>query len=177
MYIYVQIHLDKSDTCALTWKCILKTLRKLRFVCNTLQHVATRCNTLPNTCNTLQHIATRVPWTAFSRIFRNSIFFWNTLQHTATHCNTLQHTATHCKICTLESILKTLPKFCFFCDSFDHFIKIVTNSSWLQVGLIYIQLQLPHLCMQFFCFFLVVVEVSPALIERLSRTLHTSKVG
>jgi len=41
---------------------------------NTLQHAATRCNTL----NTLQHAAARC----------------NTLQKTATRCNTLQHAAT-----------------------------------------------------------------------------------
>jgi len=60
----------------------LQTGRNILFIhCNTLQHTATRCNTLQCIvrCNTLQHTA----------------MHHNTLQHTATHCNTLQHTATH----------------------------------------------------------------------------------
>ena len=54
--------------------------------CNTLQHTATRCNSLhlrqQQRLMLLQHITTQ----------------GNTFQHTATHCNTLQHIATHCKI-------------------------------------------------------------------------------
>jgi len=57
--------------------------------CNTLQHIATRCNIEPTAaknaiarCNTLQRTATHC----------------NTLQCTATHCNALQHIAIHCNI-------------------------------------------------------------------------------
>ena len=53
---------------------------------NTLQHAATRCNSLQHTMHiescdcTLQHVVTHC----------------NTLQHTAARCHTLQNTATHC---------------------------------------------------------------------------------
>ena len=78
--------------------------------CNTLQHTATRCNTLlrprnrPHTC---------VPWLVYICDFTCSYeqVFWcrgallplktptrrcNTLQHTALHCIALHHTASHC---------------------------------------------------------------------------------
>ena len=57
--------------------------------CNTLQHPATNCNTLP------AHSICRRPLSrSLSHCFM--LFCYNTLQHTATHCVTLQHTATHC---------------------------------------------------------------------------------
>ena len=73
-------------------------------LCNTLQHAATRCNTLQlciwfETCfvnhdvidnRALQHTATHC------NSLQHTATHCNTLQHTATHCNTLQHTATHC---------------------------------------------------------------------------------
>jgi len=55
---------------------------------NSLQHIATHCNTL-------QHTATHTATTPCVER-ESSHTFSNSLQHTATHCNTLRRTAIHC---------------------------------------------------------------------------------
>ena len=76
--------------------------------CNTLQHIATRCNTLLHAgthCNTLQQTATR----------------HNTLQHAATHCNTLQHTATRCNtLLHAATRSNTLQHIATHCNTLQH---------------------------------------------------------
>jgi len=78
--------------------------------CNTLQHIATHCNT--HITNGPQ-FTTRSSWlsephcnraqrkSGFQCARTSPVLYCNTLQHTATHCstlqrNTLQQTATHC---------------------------------------------------------------------------------
>jgi len=93
--------------------------------CCTLQHAATRCNTLQHTphCNfptypdpaTLQHTAphshcnTLTPLNTATHCTTSACPDPAILQHTATHCNTLQHTATHSHCNTLHHICLPRP--------------------------------------------------------------------
>ena len=84
--------------------------------CNTLQHAATRCNTLhgffqlqhvsksKRVCNTLQHSATSC------NTLQHPATPYNTLQHPATCCNTLHHPATtsHRRFCTKRDLFHYL---------------------------------------------------------------------
>ena len=64
-----------------------------------LQHAATRCNTLTHAatrCNKLQQASSRGTARALLNVFKSHCnTLKNTLQHTAAHGNTQQHTATH----------------------------------------------------------------------------------
>ena len=85
---------------------------------NTLQHTATRCNTLQNwsrwtnpnsilvtnklfmkrhtNCSTAKQNKALQHTTTYCNTLQHTIIYRDTLQRTATHCNTLQRTATHC---------------------------------------------------------------------------------
>jgi len=82
----------------------------IRFILCTLQHTATRCNTLQHThqgtleqqqvvdCNKLQHTTTHC--NTLQHIYQDAlkqqqVGCCNTMQHIATFCNTLQRTETH----------------------------------------------------------------------------------
>jgi len=68
-----------------------------------LQHIATRCNTLPHTApHDHAEFQRGISEKPLEFAAARHMTHCNTLQHTATHCNTLQHTATHCN--TLQHI-------------------------------------------------------------------------
>ena len=71
---------------------------------NTLQHTATRCNTLCNTlqhnaehCSTLQHTA-HPGYPDYHPDAQKLLTHYNTLRYTATRYSTLQHTAPPCTV-------------------------------------------------------------------------------
>jgi len=102
---------------------------------NTLQHIATHCNTLQQARQTTNHAkgwkylyyttyrrkkkkeeGNTLHHSTTSAATRNS-----TLQHTATHCNTLQHTATHYS--TLQHTAtpcNTLQRTATHCNTLQH---------------------------------------------------------
>jgi hypothetical protein len=124
--------------------------------CNTLQHIATHCNTLWG-CRMLgaffiailiQVIALILCILEYSRNKTISQVHCNTLQHTATHCNTLQHTATHCQThrhtstqhtvkqdvaCTLQdtaTLCNTLQHTAAHCQTHKHTNTQTRNTLW-----------------------------------------------
>jgi len=67
------------------------------YILNSLQHTATRCNTLATHYNTLLFTSWKLPTQLanYNTTHCNTLQLTATHELTATHCNTLQHTATH----------------------------------------------------------------------------------
>ena len=67
--------------------------------CNTLQHAATRCNTLQY--RPLVAVSLANPFAVLGYVLQHTATHYNTLQHTGTHCNTLERTTTQTVCCSV----------------------------------------------------------------------------
>ena len=118
--IFSGLGINVCRLCNSTWTNILQQIQvhsvfiwNVHLFCNTLQHAATRCNTLQH--NNYMHRRWRkccALWIRHKRRCRDC----TTLLHTATHCNTLQHAAT----LWLHASPTTHQRRCRDCNTLQH---------------------------------------------------------